>query len=257
MNAQNFSYNSIVFNILLFVLILCGSSQSIQAQQKSLTFGDILVGLESKGNEVTLAQKNKSMTKKVKELGVNFPLTGGIKTELKYAGANPQLINAIRNSSRGNPTAVAYLERGYGYVNKGLYNEAIAEYNKAIKNDPGFAYAYNSRGIVYKTKGEFDQAIADFNKALELDPGLVFTYNNRGVAYGYMKQYDLAIADFSKAIELHPNYVKAYNSRGLAYYLKGDYDRAIADYRRALEIDPNYQLTKVNLQQALKKKRNQ
>jgi len=257
MNAQKFSYNSIIFNILLFVLIMCGSSQLIEAQQKSLTFGDILVGLESKSNEMTLAQKNKSITKKVREFGVNFPLTGGIKTELKYAGASPQLINAIRNSSRGNPASAAYLERGYGYVNKGLYNEAIAEYNKAIKNDPGFAYAYNSRGIVYKTKGEFDQAIADFNKAIELDPKLVFTYNNRGVAYGYKKQYNLAIADFTKAIELHPNYVKAYDSRGLAYYLKGDYDRAIADYQKALEIDPNYKLAKTNLQQALMKKRNQ
>ncbi len=39
---------------------------------------------------------------------------------------------------------------------------------------------YNNRGNAYVEKGQYDQAILDFNKALEINPGYAEAYNIRG-----------------------------------------------------------------------------
>ena len=68
---------------------------------------------------------------------------------------------------------------------------------------PAEAEAYFNRGNTYLATGQYDQAIADYTKALELNPQDALAYNNRGLAYFYLKgEYDKAWEDVSKAQEL-------------------------------------------------------
>ncbi len=96
-------------------------------------------------------------------------------------------------------------------------------------------------------KGKYDDAIADYDKAIALDPNVAIAYTNRGLAYGRKGAFDRAIADYTKAIALDPNFADAYTNRGVACYMRGDKEQAIADFRKALEIDPSDHLTKNNL----------
>jgi len=98
--------------------------------------------------------------------------------------------------------ALENYNRGYTLFGEGKYEEAIAEYNKAIEIDPSYAQAYNNRGDAYDNKGQYDLAIADYNKAIELDPNRGLFYYNRGFAYSKKGRRDLAISDLNKAIEL-------------------------------------------------------
>jgi tetratricopeptide (TPR) repeat protein len=115
------------------------------------------------------------------------------------------------------------------------------------QNEPGNAQFYFDRGSAYGQKGQYDRAISDFNKALEINPGYAEAYNNRGVAYGFKGQHDKAISDYSKAIEIDPEGVKAYHNRAWQYTLKGQFDQAISDLKKALEINPNNADTNNNL----------
>jgi hypothetical protein len=63
------------------------------------------------------------------------------------------------------------------------------------------AIAYHRRGTAYASKKEYDQAIADYTKAL-LDPKYVGAYNDRGLAYTSKGDYERAIADVTRAVEL-------------------------------------------------------
>ena len=72
-------------------------------------------------------------------------------------------------------------------------------------------------GLLTGQKGDFDRAIEDFNKAIDLKPDYAKAYYNRGIAYGDKGDFDRAIEDFNKAIDLNPDYAKAYYSRGIAY----------------------------------------
>ncbi len=76
-----------------------------------------------------------------------------------------------------------YVFKGTAYGNKGMLDEAIAEYGHAIAVEPDYAGAYSNRGAAYYRKGEYDRAIADFGKAIEINPLYAEAYYNRGNAY--------------------------------------------------------------------------
>ena len=57
------------------------------------------------------------------------------------------------------------------------------------------ARPYNARGIALTNKGQYEQAIFEFDKALELSPVYAAAYYNRGIARLRMHQHDRAIAD--------------------------------------------------------------
>ncbi len=96
-------------------------------------------------------------------------------------------------------------------------------------------------------KGKYDDAIADYDKAIALNPNDATAYTNRGVAYGSKGAFDWAIADHSRAIALDPKYALAYTNRGLAHKKNGEVDRAIADFSKVLEIDSSDENAKNNL----------
>jgi Flp pilus assembly protein TadD len=80
------------------------------------------------------------------------------------------------------------------------------------KSEPTDARFYNNRGIAYGEKGQYDQAISDFNKAIEIKPGYDKAYNNRGIVYRLKGQYDRAISDFKRAIEINSLDAEGYNN---------------------------------------------
>jgi tetratricopeptide (TPR) repeat protein len=101
---------------------------------------------------------------------------------------------------------------------------------------PPIAFTYNRRGNARKAKGDADGAIADYNKALEENPRYADAFYNRGVALQSKNDLDGAIKDYSTAVELAPGLTDAYVNRGQAKQSQHDLDGAIADYTRALEL---------------------
>lgn len=55
-------------------------------------------------------------------------------------------------------------------MEKGVLDEAIENFNTAIKADPDFADAYSNLGLAYKMKGLLNEARQEFEKALQLSP---------------------------------------------------------------------------------------
>ena len=135
--------------------------------------------------------------------------------------------------------AETYNYRGLAYVYKGDYDQAIADYTEAVRLNPNNGVAYLNRGAMYSEKGEYDRAIADYTSAIRIDPNYAMAYINRGNTYAEKSDYDRAIADYTSAIRLNPNDPYAYYNRGLAYADKGDFNRAIADFEAGLRIYPN------------------
>src|SRR5438132_2372765 len=59
------------------------------------------------------------------------------------------------------------------------YDEAIARFTKVIQLDSRFPYVYDWRGSCHFARKEWDQALADFNRAIELKPSFGSTHRTR------------------------------------------------------------------------------
>jgi Flp pilus assembly protein TadD len=114
-----------------------------------------------------------------------------------------------------------------------LFSYASAQQKQ---NEPKDAKFYIDRGIAYGEKGQYDWAIADFNKALEIDPKDAGAYYYRGIAYANKSQHDQAISDYNKALEIGPKSAGAYYNRATAYYFKKEYDKSWKDIYKAQDL---------------------
>jgi tetratricopeptide (TPR) repeat protein len=60
-------------------------------------------------------------------------------------------------------------ERGIYAYRVGDLSGALAHFNRAIAQDPGFAAAYIDRGIVFYRLRKFDRAFADISRAKRIE----------------------------------------------------------------------------------------
>ena len=60
----------------------------------------------------------------------------------------------------------------------GLWREALAHWERAVKLDPTYAPAYNNMAIGYEQQGEFEKARGAYEKALELNPNNAYIKQN-------------------------------------------------------------------------------
>jgi tetratricopeptide (TPR) repeat protein len=118
------------------------------------------------------------------------------------------------------------------------FEQAIADYNKAIELNPKYGNAYNNRGNIKSKRSDFKGAIRDYSRAIELNSQFVEAYCNRGIARENLGDHSKALKDFDRAIELNPEYIDGYLRRAMLRQDSGDYAGAIRDFDRVIEIEP-------------------
>eukprot|EP01022_Parablepharisma_sp_SALTPOND_P024668 TRINITY_DN5528_c0_g1_i1.p2 TRINITY_DN5528_c0_g1~~TRINITY_DN5528_c0_g1_i1.p2 ORF type:complete len:345 (+),score=106.92 TRINITY_DN5528_c0_g1_i1:257-1291(+) len=127
---------------------------------------------------------------------------------------------------------------------------AEAAYTRALDsgelNRTGRALALNNRGVARRAQGRLDQALADYQAALKLKPEYAQAYYNAAQARLALGQNWRALANYDKALELRPDYVQAWHNRGILWCSLGRYRRGLADFRRALELKPDFMLAYLN-----------
>lgn len=176
---------------------------------------------------------------KLKEAGDEFEKALQVDPLDLSSTTGLQIVKDATSGKIKEETAV-HIFNSLALANKGMWNEAIAEADKAVALSSDYTQAYSSRGNIYALQGQYDKAIADYSKAIELDPGDAEAYYNRGVMHAQKRDYDQAIENYNKALEVDPKYFVSYFARGSAHANKGDYDQGFSDYDKALEINTKY-----------------
>ena len=136
-------------------------------------------------------------------------------------------------------SAETYLRWGIRKYEFGLYQSAIADYDKAIQLKPDYAEAYFNRGNAKYYLEQYTAAITDFDTYIRLKPDDALVYVGRGMAKSRLNQYVAAIADFDAAIRLKPDYAFAYICRGNANHDLDQHFAAITDFDAAIRLDPD------------------
>ena len=100
-------------------------------------------------------------------------------------------------------------------------------------------------GDIYAGLGLYEDAIQEYQKALKLQPSYADIRNKLGMAYKEVGRFDEAIAELQKAIEINPRYVQAFINLGLVYYTRGEKERAKQLWKEIMLEFPDNQLAKL------------
>lgn len=109
----------------------------------------------------------------------------------------------------------------------------------ARRVDPADPGAQNNLGVLYYRRGMFDDAIAAFSRALALDERMRVARRNLEIAYGESGLLDRRVADLEKRLAENPDDIGILVESGIAEKTAGHLDEAEAKFRRALAHDPD------------------
>lgn len=132
--------------------------------------------------------------------------------------------------------------------------KVIRELQPRLSKGKGSPQEHYELGSVYLQKGLYDQAVAQLKKALEVaGENIPPVCNALGFAYFSQGQYDLAIRYYKDAVAADPGYVTAWNNLAHAYEKKNLYGPSLEAYETALKLDPRNAIAKRRLESLRKR----
>ncbi len=115
----------------------------------------------------------------------------------------------LETDSRSAVRAVIHIHRGMALFASGDYDEALADFTRAVEQDASNPKAYYYRGIVHRVRGDRTAALRDFDDCLGRDPFQFDPLLSRSQLHFAMGDREQALADCDAAISLHPHSSRA------------------------------------------------
>src|SRR3982750_3339086 len=109
----------------------------------------------------------------------------------------------------------------------------------ARRIDPSAAGAYNNLGVFYFRKGLTDEAIVSFSRALALDERMGVARRNLEIAYGESGILERRLHELEERLRANPEDLEALVQSGIAEKAPGRLERAHVLFQRAIDLDPD------------------
>lgn len=142
---------------------------------------------------------------------------------------------------QGDNFGKAYLWRGMAYGEKTDIKQALQDFSKAIRINPGLTEAYKYRGGLLGIAKQYERSVEDLDKYLEKNPDNAEIRYNRALSLVNLKRLPEALADLDKALELEPGFTRAYRARGNVRKQLGDAaggEKDLQEYERRSGGEP-------------------
>lgn len=135
------------------------------------------------------------------------------------------------------PDAQALFTRALAAQQAGERDRAEALWKQVIAAAPEHAAPHTNLGIVYRTSGRLEDAIHEYETAIRLDPADAVTYHNLGLAQRARGAWTDAERAYLRALELRPQQVETHYNLGILYDLFLDRpEDALTQYRAVLSL---------------------
>jgi tetratricopeptide (TPR) repeat protein len=130
---------------------------------------------------------------------------------------------------------------------KDKLDDAIHEYESAVRLHPDDPAGNNALGTALVAAGHPEQGVGYFQAALKARPDYFEAHYNLGLALAAQNDFEAASQQFVLALKLQPDDANVEANLGAALAEMGRFPEAKAHFERALQIDPNQALAKENL----------
>ncbi|HVX11909.1 MAG TPA: tetratricopeptide repeat protein [Pirellulales bacterium] len=123
--------------------------------------------------------------------------------------------------------------------NAGDRDRAIELATRAIEADSNDARLHLFRGTLYEHERKHQEAVNDFDQAIKLAPRDAEAYEHRGSERFKLGRIADSIADFDQEIALDPKREPGHWKRGISYYYAGRYDEGRRQFEGYQTVDGN------------------
>jgi serine/threonine protein kinase/tetratricopeptide (TPR) repeat protein len=164
-------------------------------------------------------------------LSINDMLHKAIELERRALSIDPEL-------------ADAHMWLGSSLLALGKTDDAIASIREAVRLEPDNGQAHQGLArALWVGKGLFAEAIPEFERAIELNPESGYSYLQLSMLLAWEGRYDRAEEVCRHAVELQEQYISgnaglqivgAHSRLGYVHYLRGRYDEALRAYEREM-----------------------
>jgi len=149
--------------------------------------------------------------------------------------------------------AIVHNVHGVIAAEKGVFQDAIASYQRAIALEPDNCDVHFNLGNVLRDKGDLKPALASYRAALQIKPGDPdVAFNMASVLHG-LGELNAAEKLFRQLVELSPKDHSAHSNLGGVLFRLNRTEEAIECFRRALELHPAFVEAHDNLCEVLEK----
>jgi tetratricopeptide (TPR) repeat protein len=170
-------------------------------------------------------------------------------------------------------TRLTRKEQGIDFFTRGAWDRALADFDRALDEDPRDAELHNYRARALDALGRSEEALRAIEQALDIDPGNLADLKNRAAmlrrlghlpealagfdtllkrnpndvdalikrahTLNELEQREAALSCAERALNVQPNALAALNARGMVLERLGRYDEALTDFERMLAIRPD------------------
>ncbi|HAE41265.1 MAG TPA: hypothetical protein DCG57_21930, partial [Candidatus Riflebacteria bacterium] len=124
------------------------------------------------------------------------------------------------------------------FSERGMFKNAVLEYEKVIEIQPGNQVAWYELGNLHFTMETFDKALEALIKAKEIDPEQPEIYISLAQTYIRTEQQDEASIELQELLGMAPDHYNGLYMLGRIFQDKGWADEAIEKYEAAYQVVP-------------------
>ena len=152
-------------------------------------------------------------------------------------------------------SADTHYKLGMEYFKREQFDQADAEFKKALEAYPNHALAHYGLGYCQEAQDNIMGAVREYLVAKRLGPESYEVCWRLGEAYRSMGLVAKAVSEYRSALEANPEFLEGYINIGLLYKEQGMLGQAVDAFRRALDINPRNKFAIVNLTNCLKEQK--
>ena len=118
------------------------------------------------------------------------------------------------------------------------FDNAIIEWQKAIKLKPDYYYGYNNLGNAFLLKNDLSQALLNYEEAIKINPDYYEAIYNKANIFLKLKDFSNALKYYDKVLLLKSNYVAAYQGKAIVYKKIEKFNEAIDQWQKIINLSP-------------------
>jgi len=166
-------------------------------------------------------------------------------------GANsPEKLNGVQGGESYQPVPAApsidpvkatesekFFTQGLRLYEQYNYQEAVANYDKAIAANPANYKVYTAKGIALCFEDDYVSGMALIQKTLAMNPDFVPAFYDMAMAYKLQHDYDHSLYWFEKTIQGDPQNTWSYYGISTIYADRGNTQESLHYLKKAIDLD--------------------